>query len=155
MLDVDNDYEWESTLSEWEGYENSTFILQQRIKWGFGDIYESTKLSSPDEDYEFDEDEVPRANRSDVLINVSPTEIKSTDKKQSMVSSALMMTALQDRVAKSLSRLNIPEWAQKKGVSGSQIPKAHSHFPRFPRYNNDDFGRSEATLASPSPLRIR
>ena len=162
MFDVDNDYEWGSTPSEWEGYENSQSILRQRLKLERGNSYESNNQGSLDEDYEFDEYVTPKGDRSDILASFKCTQCKvvdeslprteSPDKKASTTTATAKMTELQDRVAKSLCRLNLPEWMQQKKGEGTS--KAFSRFPRFPRYIHDDLIMSELTLPSPPLLRI-
>uniref|UniRef100_A0A0R3VWN1 EF-hand domain-containing protein n=1 Tax=Taenia asiatica TaxID=60517 RepID=A0A0R3VWN1_TAEAS len=146
VSDLDEDYEWGSTPSEWEGYETPLSILAQKAKVTQVNPCELTNSCSSDEDYEFDEYVKPKNDLQHILkenkciqcrvINKSPVIAESSDEKWTLSTVTPTRTALQDRVAKSISRLNLPEWIQTKmnDLTETKSTKPSVRLPRFPRY---------------------
>ncbi|VDM31669.1 unnamed protein product [Hydatigera taeniaeformis] len=148
LSDLDEDYEWGSTPSEWEGYEIPLSILAQKANMKQVKPWELTSNYSSDEDYEFDEYMTPKTDLLHILkankctqckvIKESPERTESSDEKLTSSAVTLRRTALQDRVANSLNRLNLPEWMKNKpkGMVEAKHIKSSVRLPRFPRHHN-------------------
>lgn len=167
VSDLDEDYEWGSTPSEWEGYEIPLSILARKAKVTQVNRCELTNSCSSDGDYEFDEHVTPTNDLLHILkankciqcrvIDESPMRAESSGEKLTTPTVTLTRTALQNRVAKSINRLNLPEWMQNKtkDLTETKSTKPSVRLPRFPRYAVTPVDTGLATFSRLSSITIR
>lgn len=168
VSDSEEEYEWETSPHEWEGYENPSTLFDCRLKVDQFQSHASTDSSNSVEDYEFGEFESLGTGLLHILKVHKCTQCQFTeDPKENFKSSyegppcskaPPKQTALQNRIAQSLNRLTIPQWMQKKvsedGDAKNGGSKSSNRLPRFPRYIDPPLAKNEADISKISPIRI-
>ncbi|VDO00467.1 unnamed protein product [Rodentolepis nana] len=159
----DSEDEWETSPHDFEGYENPSNFVSSRHQSIQNQVYE---LNNPDEDYEFDEYVIPRAelhilkNHDCVQFQTLGSPKSEDDSIYEFIPSPKISpkkTTLQDRVTQSLNRLSIPEWMQKKvkGNCASTSSKRFNRLPRFPQYTNPHLTSTHEDVSKISPVLFR